>query len=420
MLSRFAVSLAALALLAAGGAALPTRSLDPPAAPGAMAPSLTATGSGLLLTWLEPLDPKDKAKGHRLRFSRLASLDDARWSAPVTVASGTDFFANWADFPSAARAADGSLTVHWLAKTGEDTYAYGIFLARSTDGGATWRSAGLLHDDGIPAEHGFVSWIPEKKGLRAFWLDGRDTPKKQPMALRTALVGDRADSGERLDASVCDCCQTDAALAESGPVVAYRDRSDTEVRDVAVIRRTAKGWSEPVSVHADGWQIPGCPVNGPAVAASGRRVAVAWFTAAPPKTQVLAAFSQDGGATFGKPIEVDGDKPLGRVDLLLDADGSALVSWLALEGSSGASVRLRRVREGKAGPTLTLAATTAARSSGFPRMARWGDQIFVAWVDGGEVSRVRVVGLTPPLPTPEKPSPPGSSRPASRTSRPRR
>lgn len=393
MLSRFAVSLAALALLAAGGAAVPTQRLDPPAAPGAMAPSLTATVAGLLLTWLEPLDPKDKAKGHRLRFSRLARLTDARWSAPVTVVSGTDFFANWADFPAAAQAADGSLTVHWLAKTGADTYAYGIFLARSTDGGATWHRAGLLHDDGIPAEHGFVSWIPEGKGLRAFWLDGRDTPKKQPMSLRTALVGDRADSGERLDASVCDCCQTDAAQTGAGPVVAYRDRSEKEVRDIAVVRRTAKGWSDPVRVAVDDWQIPGCPVNGPAVAAAGRRVAVAWFTAAPPTPRVQVAFSQDGGATFGKPVEVDAEKPLGRVDLLLDADGSALVSWLALEGTSGAAVRLRRVREGKAGPPLTLAATSAARSSGFPRMARQGDQLVLAWVESGEPSKVRAVGV---------------------------
>ena len=33
------------------------------------------------------------------------------------------------------------------------------------------------------------------------------------------------------------------------------------------------------AVYNDGWKIAACPVNGPAVAANGKRVALAWFTA---------------------------------------------------------------------------------------------------------------------------------------------
>jgi hypothetical protein len=362
---------------------------DPPAASGAMAPSLTSTTDGLLLTWLEP-----GPAGHALRISRFR---DGGWASPATIAAGKDFFANWADFPAVAQAPDGSLTAHWLAKTGTETYAYGIFLARSTDRGATWTSAGLLHSDRLPTEHGFVSWIPDGTALRAVWLDGREMLKEGPMTLRTGIAG-KEGTEEVLDTRVCDCCQTDAALAADGPVVAYRDRSDKEIRDIYVIRKTAAGWSTPAPVHRDNWEIPGCPVNGPAIAAAGKRVAVAWFTAAAPEgPRVQLAFSEDGGQSFGPPVLIDGEKPLGRVDLQLDAQGDAIVSWLAFQ-EKGAAVRLRRVSpKGVAGAPVTIAATSAARSAGFPRSAVAGDRLWLAWVEdapGGEgASRVRAASL---------------------------
>lgn len=355
-----------------------------------MGPNVSLAGKDLLLTWLEPV----KGKGHNFRFSRLSG---GRWSAPVTIASGPSLFANWADFPGAMQAADGSLVAHWLESDGAHSHAYKTRIATSADGGKTWKPMGLLHTDtGVAAEYGFVAWVPEGQGARAFWLDGRDLPgdeRKGAMALRTAVVRGKAGGEERLDARVCSCCQTDAALAAGGPVIVYRDRSEREIRDISLIRRTAKGWSQPVRVHADNWKIPGCPVNGPAVAAAGNRVAVAWFTAAPPDPRVQVAFSEDGGATFGAPALVDGNRPIGRVDLILDANGDAVVSWSAADGE-GAEIRLRRVSpKGRLGPSYPVAATSAARSSGFPRMVRNGDRIVLAWVEDQEPSKVRAVAI---------------------------
>ena len=393
-------ALAAIAVAAAPGARgnlannpAGWKQLDPPAGPGAMAPSLTVTGGQeILLSWLEPLGSPKAPTGHQLRLARLAG---DRWSAPSTVTSGPGFFANWADFPAVAQALDGSLTAHWLAKMGADNYAYGIYLARSTDRGATWSKIGMLHDDNVPSEHGFVSWVSEGKGLRAVWLDGRGTPKGGPMTLRTGLVESAAPkSSELLDDRVCDCCQTDAALAEAGPVVAYRDRSPKEVRDIHVIRRTASGWSQPVKVGNDGWQIPGCPVNGPAIAAAGKLVAVAWFTGAPPGPRVQVAFSNDGGASFGKPLLIDGAKPLGRVDVVLES-GDALVSWMSLVGDN-AVIRLRRVSaRGKMGLPVAVAATSAARGSGFPRAAVANGRLHLAWVEEGDSGRRVRLGSLP-------------------------
>jgi hypothetical protein len=369
--------------------------LDSPAGPGAMAPRLSAGRSGTLLTWIEPAGAAG-AGSHQLRFAELSA--EGTWSEPRQVATGDAFFANWADVPGAAEAGGGLCFAHWLEKLGEGTYAYGVRLARSRDGGGTWEDAGLLHDDRSPTEHGFVSYVALPDTVQAFWLDGREMAAASAgdMQLRTRRLGGGDGPGPSavLDARVCECCPTDAALTSAGPIVVYRDRSESEIRDVAVVRAAGAGWTEPAIVHADGWEIHGCPVNGPAVDADGDRVAVAWFTAAEGRSRVAVAFSADAGATFGDPVVVDEDGPLGRVDLVLDGTGRAWVSWLATVGD-GAEVRLRPVAAGgEAGEARTIVETGAARSAGVPRMARRGDDLVLTWVENADPSRVRV-GIVP-------------------------
>ncbi|HEV7671114.1 MAG TPA: sialidase family protein [Thermoanaerobaculia bacterium] len=358
-----------------------------------------------VLSWLEPA-PKQPGQGQpadrerwRLRVSR---LDASSWSTPVTVTEGEDLLANWADFPAVG--SNGSALVsHWLVQGVGAGEAYSIALAGSGDGGATWRRLGRLPADRTAAEHGFVSWVPDRLeggGLRAFWLDGRGMADGGPMALRSALVDpERGASGEELlDERVCDCCQTDAAMTSDGPIVVYRDRSPEEIRDIAIRRLTPAGWSAPALVYADGWHIEGCPVNGPAVAASGRKVAVAWFTGAP-SPRVLLAFSDDSGATFSPPIPLDTETPLGRVDLVLDRQGSAIVSWLGQEPgkSERSALRLRRVSPSdESAPAITLATTSSARANGFPRLLLAEDRnLMVAWTEPGSPGRLHAarVGL---------------------------
>jgi hypothetical protein len=138
----------------AGGA---LAAADPPAAPGALAPNLAADGEGALLSWLEPVGAGEAgAAEHRLRVAR---FDGERWGEARTVRAGAGFFANWADTPSVVVEADGRWLAHWLEKLGAETYAYGVRLAWSADGGASWSEPVRLHDDASATEHGFVSLV---------------------------------------------------------------------------------------------------------------------------------------------------------------------------------------------------------------------------------------------------------------------
>ena len=372
-------------------AALHATAWQLPAPDGAAQPDLvTAPDGTLLLSWIEP-----RGDGHALRFARHGN---AGWSAPGTIAEGDDWFVNWADTPHLAATPDGALWAHWLRKSAAATYAYDVVLSRSGDGGATWSAPRVVNRDGTPTEHGFVAmWPAGPSSLGIAWLDGRATAGGHGghdghggggmMTLRTARFDAAFARHEetRLDASACDCCQTAAAATRAGHVVAYRDRTRDEIRDIAVVRHDGVDWQPPRIVHADGWRMPACPVNGPALAARDDTVVVAWYTAAGGVPRVRVAASTDAGASFGAPVEADsGDAVQGRLAVALDADGQgAWVTWLR-EDASGQSLRLARFEPGSRVLMPSIAAARVAgkgRGTGFPQLVVSGDRIHLVWTD---------------------------------------
>ncbi len=383
---------------ASGETPLIIRPSDSPTAGDSREPELTATQDGrIILSWVE----KTGDKRYALRSS---TRDGKGWSEARTVAQGENWFVNWADFPSVVSLRDGSLAAHWLVKSGTGSYAYDVNIARSNDGGKTWSKPIVPHRDNTETEHGFVSLIPLPDGrLGVVWLDGRNmkdmkheedenAPAAESMTLRYAAIdkdGKLTDETP-LDERVCECCQTSAAVTSEGAIAVYRDRSPSEVRDIYFVRQANGSWGTPQPVHADNWEINGCPVNGPAVDADSRRVAVAWFTGANDTPHVKLAFSDDAASTFGAPIQIDDGEASGRVDVLLLPDGSALVCWLSGNAEGGA-IKVRHARsDGTLGPPAVIAKTDISRSSGFPRMARLGDEVHFAWTEFGKPSRVRM------------------------------
>lgn len=375
----------------------PVTPLAPPAKVGSGEPNLSSFGDAVLLSWLE----RSPAGGHDLWMAALRA--DGTWDERRHVVHGDSLFVNWADFPSVSPGGDGRLWAHWLERRSGGGLAYDIRVASSADGGASWSEPWTPHEDGTPTEHGFVTLFPTDDGVGMVWLDGRlyaqgpdgGDPTRE-MTIRARMASGDGPAGPEMlvDARSCDCCQTDAARTPDGMVVVYRDRSEGEVRDILVTRETASGWTEGVPVHEDGWVIGGCPVNGPAIDAAGARVAVAWFTGAGDRPRVHVAFSDDGGATFGAPVHVDGGNPAGRVDVRMRPDGSALVSWMERTGGEGAELRLAAFGPGGAvGDPIVVSSSSAARASGFPRMVTtpWNpEEVLLAWTDVADAERPQV------------------------------
>src|SRR6185436_15671127 len=301
--------------------------IESPAPVASGQPQLTASEHGAVLSWLENA-------GSMTSF-KLSQRTATGWSEPQAIASRRDFFVNFADVPSVVRLADRTLVAHWLQESGSASYAYDVKLSRSADDGRTWSPPFSPHHDGTQNEHGFASLFDVRgAGLGLVWLDGRAmkpgaTPDEDgvgDMSLRGAVFDRQGKqlSEDAIDLRVCECCPTAAAATSDGVIVAYRDRSPEEIRNINVARLVGGKWTAPTVVHDDKWEINGCPVNGPALSAAGRTVAIAWFTAPNDEGRALLAFSDDGGQHFGEPIRVDDAGSLGRVDVELLPDGSAV------------------------------------------------------------------------------------------------
>ena len=361
-----------------------------PAGDATAQPQLSASGDSVILSWLE-----NTSSQTALKFSERTA---AGWSAPRLVSFGDNFFSNYADVPSVVRLADRSLVAHWLQLNGGSSSAYDLRLSRSSDDGRTWSAPFSPHHDGTNTEHGFASLFDSGAGLGLIWLDGRamkpgagpDDEGTGDMGLRAAHFdrGGKQLSENAVDLRVCECCSTAAAVTTDGPIVAYRNRSADEVRDIYVSRFTGDAWTVPAPVHVDGWKIDGCPVNGPALGANGRGVAVAWFTAPKEEGHAYVAFSQDAGRTFSAPVQVDDAGSLGRVDVEQLPDGSAVVGWIERTGRSTA-YKVRRVeRDGQRSAAVTVTDLGERRNSGYPRLARRGHELVFAWTGGRDLPRV--------------------------------
>ncbi len=359
-------------------------------------PSLVSGEGSLSLSWIS----SNEGKKSTLNFSQ---FKEGKWINTQTMATGSDWFVNWADFP--AHAINENLILSsYLKKSDSGTYTYDVILSLQKLSGEKVKEDFLLHTDGVKAEHGFVSIIPNhNQGFFITWLDGRNTVNKdlgghhKPMTIRFAEItnkGDIIDENE-LDSATCDCCQTSIAVTNNGPVVVYRDRSEKEVRDIYIVRKTNGIWDDPIPVHNDGWEINGCPVNGPKVASNSNNLAVSWFTVSSENPTVNLSFSKSNGASFGTPIKINDEDAIGRVDVAFLNPQEVLVSYI--EGDDvGTYLRIKKVSiDGKVSAPITISKIDGGRNTGVPQLEILDNEAFIVWtVFEGEKNQLKTVKLS--------------------------
>lgn len=414
------VFLLALAwLLAMPAAALNVQTLDLPDLGEAAEPSVSHDPHAgvFVLSWQRRL-------GDGCVALETATLDpDGQLGEIKPVASGCDWFVNWADFPSVTVADNGDWLSFYLQRT-EGDYGYAIRLLRSRDQGSSWSAPFSPHPEGTTVQHGFVSMAPLlDERLLIAWLDGRSPPQangvttgqadhqhhqhartphahgEAAMTLRSATISrdGRVEEQQIVDSRVCSCCNTALLRHNDSHWLAYRDRSPDEFRDIALARRQDAHWYDQGLVREDGWQISGCPVNGPAMAESGELALVAWPSMGDGEMAVRATVP---GSEISPVLLASGHGVQGRVAAAGWQDGW-LVSWLGPGEDGQTGLQLVHLdqslqRQGQ----WTLADLTAARASGMPRMASDGRQVVMVWTemankDDGPIPVVAVRRLLP-------------------------
>ncbi|MEZ4778754.1 MAG: hypothetical protein R2786_05155 [Flavobacteriaceae bacterium] len=347
-------------------------------------PRLFSNGKTLFFSWV--------TKSDSLSILNYASYSNGNWSPSEEIISGTDWFVNWADFPQIVES-NGKILTSFLQKSDSGTYTYDVKLNLYNDSTKTWKRNFILHNDGTQSEHGFVSMRPYVfNSFFITWLDGRNTAGGHDdhtnhgtgaMTLRGAIVFEDGtiDYDTLLDEKVCDCCNTASAIGPNDELlVAYRDRSDEEIRDISVKRWVKdKGWLPEVTVGNDSWNIAGCPVNGPALDVFESTAAVAWFTGTNDEGKVNLAFSENNRETFATPIRIDAGNAIGRIDVVMLSETEAVVLWMEPQGEAAVIQLVKVNANGEKGTPVTISKTSPVRASGFPQLEKVGDTLYVAW-----------------------------------------
>ena len=310
--------------------------------------------------------------------------DDGSWSEPEAIAAGDDWFVNWADHPMHAVDDQGHVLATWLKKVPGSTYSYHV-MTRQRDAEGQWSDPRRLHEDDSATEHGFVSIAAVKGGgFVVAWLDGRATAQEKPMQLRARRVLTDGSFGPELlvDARVCDCCGTTLSADSEGSFrLAYRDRTEEEVRDLGLTRlelgadgRLIRASEE---APADGWVMPGCPVNGPASTSWQGEAAVVWFTAHPDPRVRLVRGDTDTIVRSERGV-------MGRVSCSVVGEQLA-VSWLETRRDRTSWwVQWFQLKEGRPRPATAARPITdvsGARADGFLRLAPTAEGVLAMWIE---------------------------------------
>jgi hypothetical protein len=360
--------------VAASGQVLKVNPLANPSGPGSLQAHWgTASDGSPLLSWLE----KSKDGSLSLRYAIRRSTD---WSQARVIVANRQFFRQPAESPSVISFASGSFLAEWVELPPASGEAENLYVSASRNG-TQWTTPVMAHRDRSPVQHALASMtVSGDDEASLVWLEalkGEDAPS----ALKRTVVNSSGAvvKEETLDSDVCTCCPTSIVKTGKGLLVAYRDHSPQDIRDIGIIRFENGRWQPSRILNADKWEINACPVNGPAAAARNNRVVIGWYTEAQDSPRTQFAFSNDGGATFSKPVRISTGNSFGHTSLALDDNGDAIVSWLEEGSADGVRLLARRVTSaGVAGPVVEVVQGTQ-RSIGYPRLLQAANETWIAW-----------------------------------------
>ena len=365
----------------------------------------------VMVSWMEELEGEG-----RLLFSSSGD-GGGTWSLPVEVARGPEIKGHGEASPLLLVREGGVRALIWTTSVrfeGREWPAADVVFARSGDGGIHWSSGVVLNDDtlGVPLEHSFHSaaWLGGDT-LLVTWLDERTfdedrwgRPIEAEPGSFTIVAAQSSDAGlswaprnEVLWGSTCPCCRMGLVGVEGRGIAVWRHHFPGSIRDIAAAEVLAQPPAPPSPVHEDGWEYPGCPHTGPAVATRDGVLHTAWFTGALGGAGIRYARGKAGGEhglEFDPAIFLLGGEAVPRTQVGIAAleDGGALVAF-ALDPDSG-EPRLRIVRIGADGEVESAVSGPAAPAS-YPRLVTGVNDAWVVWTEpGADRSRVQLARLT--------------------------
>jgi len=186
-----------------------------------------------------------------------------------------------------------------------------LWFARSITWGNSFEKPIKISDGPANSFTGYPSLGVAPSGdLYAVWIDTRDQTDSAPnysvYLARSTDHGATFGKNVRIAEKICPCCRPNLAFGSNGEVmVLWRHVYPGSIRDMTVAVSTDGGetFSSPKRIAEDNWKLNGCPDSGSATAHVGNRVYVAWLTeASSDKGGVRMTWTDDGGKTWASPV----------------------------------------------------------------------------------------------------------------------
>jgi hypothetical protein len=283
---------------------------------------------------------------------------------------------------------NGSLFVTFATR--DEKYNGTGFIARSTDGGATFSDPAPIAADS-PSQRFETATVTGDGRLFAAWIDKRNAAaarKDGKTYAGAALAVSSADAGSTAFKSAtiardntCECCRIALAVGPTGsPAVVFRNIFDGGVRDHAFMSFENGATSGTLMrVSNDAWATDACPHHGPSLAiASDGSIHVMWFTAGQKRKGVFYASSRDAGRTFSEPIAIGtAGKQISRPSIV--ARGTHLaMAWKEFDGDS-TEVRAMTSKDGGATWGNAWSVARTPDDSDHPQLVAHGAKTYLSW-----------------------------------------
>jgi hypothetical protein len=384
--------------------------------PGAASatPSIAAAGRRVAVAW------GARVPGGATDVYVAMSADGGRtFGAPVRVNDRAGTARLGGELPPRVAITADVVTVVWTARA----EATSIRIARSEDAGRTFGPSRELQRRGAAGDRGWPALAADAKGrVHAIWLDHRGMAPEPPptgahhghdrsaaaaadgaaMAQKSGLFYSDLTGERELTRGVCYCCKTALAAAGDGAIfAAWRHVYPGNIRDIAftMSRDGGRSFAPPVRVSEDGWQLEGCPDDGPALAVDARRtVHIVWptVTAAPEPHKAIFYASTIDGRAFAPRVRVS---PLGHntahPQIALDGAGMVWALWDEIVSARRRVFVAARQEDGAFEAPRALSGDAASAS--YPVAAAADGALVAAWVAGEpSVSRIEVRRLASP------------------------
>lgn len=274
-----------------------------------------------------------------------------------------------------------------------------LVVARSLDAGQSFEKPVRVNDNQIPSFHGFASVAAGMNGnVYVVWLDGRETPESpgtfDVYLARSTDRGATFGQNVRVAGSACPCCRPFVALGKDGQVfVAWRKVFTGSIRDMVVSASQDGGqtFAQETRVSKDGWEIHGCPESGASLMVMKQRLYIAWMTGGTEgRPQLRVAWSDDGGAHFHSPLDASKQVRDPNHPFLAQSENGRLL--MGFQGRPSAkddrqwsktTAFVEEIRGDQLGEPVAL--SNDGRTASYPAIALGPDgNVFVVWTASGE------------------------------------